>query len=219
MTSMACLALATRRSASRLLQSGSSRYATTTSHAPCHRPSRRSGSTFTAQWRTAATTTTQGKRAFSLSAAVHEKRYTVDHEWVELSADGQTATIGISTYAASQLGDVVYVELPTLDTTAQAGDVIGAVESVKSAEDLMSPMSGTVVDTNQQLEQTPALINRSPEADGWIAKVQLGRREGTADDEARELAMTEMQALMDGEAYQRFVGEEEEKEHDGEGKH
>ena len=103
-------------------------------------------------------------------------------------------TIGISTYAAKQLGDVVFVELPAVDLEVNAGDTIGAVESVKSASDIYSPVSGTVIETNNSLEEKPAIINKGPETDGWIAKLDIKDGEGLAD-------------LMDAEAYRKHTEE------------
>lgn len=107
-----------------------------------------------------------------------------------------TATIGITTYAAKALGDVVYVELPTPDSQVEAGEACGAVESVKSASDILSPVSGQVVEANTKLEETPGLINKSPEGDAWVARIEIG--EG-----AREA----MGGLMDEGAYKAFVDE------------
>ncbi|KAL9629547.1 MAG: hypothetical protein Q9204_005209 [Flavoplaca sp. TL-2023a] len=104
----------------------------------------------------------------------YEKRYTKDHEWIELSDDKTHGTIGITHYAASALGDVVYVELPTLDLEVSAGDTIGAVESVKSASDIMTPVKGKIVATNEKLEEKPGTINKGPEGEGWIARIQVG---------------------------------------------
>lgn len=135
------------------------------------------------------------------------KKYTKDHEWIELSPDGKTGTlrhfqslpllhsspayllpklpfsgtyphanqgtIGISIYAAQALGDVVFIELPTVGTKVGAGDTIGAVESVKSASDILAPQAGTVVAKNDLLEEKPGVINTSPEQDGWIAKIEV----------------------------------------------
>ena len=83
-------------------------------------------------------------------------------------------TIGITHYAASALGDVVYVELPTIDLEVSAGDSIGAVESVKSASDIMTPVTGKIIATNEKLEEKPGTINKGPEDEGWIAKIQIG---------------------------------------------
>lgn len=123
-----------------------------------------------------------------------EKRYTEDHEWIELSDDKTTGTIGISTFAAKALGDVVYVELPQLDAEVSQGDTIGAVESVKSASDILTPVSGTIIETNGELESAAGTINKSPEADGWLAKIKL------ADP-------AEVENLMDADAYQAFTEE------------
>ncbi|PGH11277.1 glycine cleavage system H protein [Polytolypa hystricis UAMH7299] len=127
-------------------------------------------------------------RAFSQSSLLQEKKYTDQHEWIELSEDGTTATIGITTYAAKALGDVVYVELPEIDTEVEAGETIGAVESVKSASDILSPVSGTVVEANSVLEEKPKVINQGPEAEGWFAKVQVKDA-------------TELEGLMDEKTY------------------
>ncbi|TVY75962.1 Glycine cleavage system H protein [Lachnellula suecica] len=144
-----------------------------------------------------------GARAFSVSraaAAAQAKMYTKDHEWVELSADKKTATIGISDYAAHALGDVVYVELPTVPLEVSAGDAIGAVESVKSASDINSPISCTVTAVNSMLEETPSTINKGPEDDssagGWVAKVEVA-----------EAGVKDVEALMDAEAYKAFTEE------------
>lgn len=82
-------------------------------------------------------------------------------------------TIGVSVYAAKSLGDVVYVELPTVDLEVSAGDSIGAVESVKSASDIMTPVSGKVIEANDVLQEKPGTINKGPESEGWIARIQV----------------------------------------------
>ncbi|CAG8956137.1 hypothetical protein HYFRA_00012053 [Hymenoscyphus fraxineus] len=139
-------------------------------------------------------------RAFSASPAVFAKKYTKDHEWVELSEDKKTATIGISDYAAHALGDVVYVELPTAPLEVGAGDSIGAVESVKSASDINSPISCTITSVNSLLEETPGTINKGPEDDssagGWVAKVEVG-----------EVGIKDLDDLMDAAAYKKFTEE------------
>ncbi|KAI9867861.1 MAG: glycine cleavage system H-protein subunit [Trichoglossum hirsutum] len=139
----------------------------------------------------------QLSRRFSAVGAAWEKRYTREHEWVELSEDGTIGTIGISAYASKSLGDIVFVELPQLNNLIAAGDVLGAVESVKSASDILSPVSGAIIETNSVLEEKPGLLNESPEGDGWI--VRIGLEEGArAVDE-----------LMDGEEYRKFTETEE----------
>ncbi|KAL9611102.1 MAG: hypothetical protein Q9167_004235 [Letrouitia subvulpina] len=106
-------------------------------------------------------------------------------------------TIGITTYAAKALGDVVFVELPALDLEVSAGDAIGAVESVKSASDILSPISGRVVERNELLEEKPGTINRGPEAEGWIARIEVG-----------EGVVGEVEGLMGEEEYRKFTEEE-----------
>ncbi|TKX25726.1 putative glycine cleavage system H protein [Elsinoe australis] len=135
-----------------------------------------------------------GWRGFSSSPASYVKKYTEDHEWVELSEDGSSATIGISTYAASALGDVVYVELPAVDLEFSSGDSIGAVESVKSASDIMAPVAGTIIESNSALEEKPGHINKSPEDEAWLAKIKVSDP-------------SEVEALMDADAYKAFTEE------------
>ena len=122
------------------------------------------------------------------------KKYTQDHEWIELSSDGETGTIGITTYAAKALGDVVFVELPTPDLEVSQGDSIGAVESVKSASDIMTPVSGKIIEANEVLGDKPGTINQGPEGEGWLAKIQLSKKE-------------ELDVLMDKESYDKFTSE------------
>ncbi|KZF26754.1 glycine cleavage system H protein, partial [Xylona heveae TC161] len=124
------------------------------------------------------------------------KKYSNDHEWIEVSQDGKTGTVGITHYAAKSLGDVVYVELPSPDMDVNVGDSIGAVESVKSASDIMTPVSGVVVEANNALEESPATINKSPEDEGWIAKIQL-----------TEKAEEEIKDLLNAEEYLKFIEE------------
>ena len=106
-----------------------------------------------------------------------------------------TVTLGISDYAANALGDVVFCELPVRDTQFAAHDVIGAVESVKSASDILTPLPGKVVDVNSVLEEKPSTINKNPEGDGWIAKLEL--EEGADPNEG----------LMSAEDYKKFTEE------------
>ncbi|KUJ21725.1 glycine cleavage system H protein [Mollisia scopiformis] len=140
-------------------------------------------------------------RAFSTSPAALHKRFTKEHEWIELSEDGKTGVIGISSYAAHSLGDVVYVELPTIPMDVAAGDSIGAVESVKSASDINSPITCTITEVNDLLEEKPSTINKGPEdsssAGGWFAKVEVS-----------EVGVKDMEALMDAKAYKEYTEEE-----------
>ncbi len=116
--------------------------------------------------------------------------FTKDHEW--LSVDGGTATVGVTDYAQSALGDVVFVELPAAGATVTKGKEAAVVESVKAASDVYSPVSGTVTEANAALEEDPALVNTSPEANGWFFKLTLS--------DAGEL-----DGLMDEGAYKAFV--------------
>jgi glycine cleavage system H protein len=118
--------------------------------------------------------------------------FTKDHEWIDVSADGETATVGITDYAQAQLGDIVFVELPAPGTRVTKGGDAAVVESVKAASDVYAPVSGTVSEGNPGLEGEPALVNTSPESDGWFFTIIL--------DDAGELV-----GLMDESAYKAFV--------------
>ncbi|KAF2703526.1 hypothetical protein K504DRAFT_463579 [Pleomassaria siparia CBS 279.74] len=132
------------------------------------------------------------RRLFAESAAAKERQYTEDHEWIDISLDGKTATLGISDYAAKALGDVVYIELPQVDMDISAGDAIGAVESVKSASDILTPISGKVTEVNSVLEEKPGSINKDPEGEGWIAKIAIeGEPEGKTMNKEEYTAFTE----------------------------
>ncbi len=120
------------------------------------------------------------------------KYFTEDHEWVVV--EGDTATVGITDHAQDQLGDIVFVELPEIDEEYEKGDDTAVVESVKAAGDVHNPVSGTVTEVNETLEDEPALVNTSPEGDGWIYKIQLSDP-------------TELDDLMDEAAYQVFISE------------
>ncbi|BCR86325.1 glycine decarboxylase subunit H [Aspergillus chevalieri] len=112
-------------------------------------------------------------RSFSQSAFLQAKKYTESHEWVELADNGKTAKVGITAYAAQSLGDVIFVELPEAGLEVAAGEPVGAVESVKSASDVLSPVSGTVVKGNTLLDDKAKAINESPEGDAWIAEIEV----------------------------------------------
>jgi glycine cleavage system H protein len=109
--------------------------------------------------------------------------YTKDHEWARI--DGDTAIIGISAYAAEQLGDVVYVELPEAGARFEAGKEMAVVESAKAASDVYAPLSGEILAVNDALNADPALVNQSAEGDGWFVKIKLD------DSAALEELMTE----------------------------
>src|SRR5687768_18483202 len=101
--------------------------------------------------------------------------YTRDHEWVKVE-DGDVATIGITSYAAEQLGDVVYVELPESGRTVKKGEAAAVVESVKAASDVYSPVSGEVLETNGALADEPGTVNQAAETAGWFMKLKLSDR-------------------------------------------
>ncbi len=107
-----------------------------------------------------------------------ELRYTPEHEWV--SVEGTSASVGITEYAAQQLGDVVFVSLPALGATVTAGEPCGEVESVKSVSDLYSPVDGEVIEVNAELEGDPSLVNAEPYTAGWMFKVRVAQ-DGNGD--------------------------------------
>ena len=117
-------------------------------------------------------------------------RFTKDHEWVEMAGD--VAIIGITAYAAEQLGDVVFVEVPQAGKTLKAGDQMAVVESVKAASDVYAPIGGEVVDTNAVLSDSPETVNAAPEAAGWFAKIKVANP-------------AEVEALMDRPAYEAYL--------------
>ena len=116
-------------------------------------------------------------------------RYSKDHEWVRV--DGDVATVGITDYAQDALGDVVYIDPPTVGSSLVAGDSLGEVESTKSVSELYAPVSGTVASTNYELETEPEKLNTDPYGEGWICTVTMSE-------------VGELDALMDSEAYQTF---------------
>jgi glycine cleavage system H protein len=116
--------------------------------------------------------------------------FTEDHEWVDV--DGDIGTVGISEYAQSQLGDIVFVDVPADGKALTKGDEAAVVESVKAASDVYSPVSGTVTEGNPALADTPGLVNEAPESDGWFFKLTLS-------------APDELNGLMDETAYAAFV--------------
>lgn len=116
--------------------------------------------------------------------------FTEDHEWIEL--DGEIATVGITEYAQSQLGDIVFVEVPEEGKEVAKGDDAAVVESVKAASDVYAPVSGTVIEGNAALEAEPALVNEDPEGDGWFFKMTLSDT-------------GELDGLMNESAYADFV--------------
>ena len=120
-------------------------------------------------------------------------RFTRDHEWVRL--DGDLAIVGITDYAQSQLGDVVYVELPKIGQRVEKGKEAAVVESVKAASEVYAPVSGEVAEINEALTADPAKVNADPMGEGWFIKLRL--------DDPKEL-----DSLMDEEGYRRFIEEQ-----------
>jgi glycine cleavage system H protein len=100
-----------------------------------------------------------------------ELKYTKDHEWVKI--DGDLATIGITEFAQKELGDIVYVEVETIGETIDAGEVFGTVEAVKTVSDLFMPLTGEILEFNDELESAPELVNESPYETGWMVKVKI----------------------------------------------
>lgn len=116
--------------------------------------------------------------------------FTEDHEWVEL--DGDIGTVGITSYAQEQLGDIVFVDVPEEGKELTKGDEAAVVESVKAASDVYSPVSGTVLEGNDALDDTPGLVNEDPEGEGWFFKLTL-------------TDPSEVEGMMDEVAYEAFV--------------
>lgn len=119
-------------------------------------------------------------------------RYTKDHEWVRV--DGDTATVGVTDFAANQLGDVVFVDLPAVGRTVEQFETFGVVESVKAVSDLFAPVSGEVVEINGDLSGSPELVNSDPFGGGWMIRVRVA--------EAAQVA-----GLLDAAAYERLTAE------------
>jgi glycine cleavage system H protein len=122
-----------------------------------------------------------------------DRRYTKTHEWV--TVDGKTATVGITDYAQSQLGDVVFLELPTVGRKLGERESFGVIESVKAASDLYSPVPGRIVEVNEKLSAKPELINSDPYGDGWILKLEMaGDPPSDLLDESQYKQVTEASA-------------------------
>ncbi|MBX7513531.1 glycine cleavage system protein GcvH [Qipengyuania sp. GH38] len=118
--------------------------------------------------------------------------FTEEHEWIDL--EGDTATVGITDYAQGQLGDIVFVELPESGTMLEKGKDAAVVESVKAASDVYAPISGEVTEANAALEDDPALVNTSPEEDGWFFRMTVSDK-------------SQLEGLMDDKAYKSFCDE------------
>ncbi len=118
-------------------------------------------------------------------------RYTKEHEWVRL--DGDVATVVITDFAQKELGDIVYVDITTLDQEVKKDEVFGSVEAVKTVSDLYSPVAGTVIEINDKLSSAPDLVNNDPYGDGWMVKIRLS-------------AADEFNSLLDATAYGALIG-------------
>jgi len=118
-------------------------------------------------------------------------KFTQDHEWLKI--EGNVATVGITDFAQGELGDIVYVEIETLDEELSQGDVFGTVEAVKTVSDLFMPVSGKIIEFNEELENNPEVINSDPYEKGWMIKIELS-----------DLAETE--SLLSSDSYSDLVG-------------
>ncbi len=120
-----------------------------------------------------------------------ELKYTKDHEWVKI--EGDTATIGITDFAQGELGDIVYVDVDTLDDTVAINEVFGTVEAVKTVSDLFMPLTGEVIEFNENLEDAPEKVNTDPYEDGWMIKIKISNP-------------SEINKLLSADAYKEVVG-------------
>ena len=120
-----------------------------------------------------------------------ELKYTKDHEWIKI--EGDTATIGITDFAQGELGDIVYVDVDTLDETVDKDEVFGTVEAVKTVSDLFMPLTGEIIEFNDDLEDNPENVNNDPYESGWMIKVTISD-------------MTELDSLLDADAYKTLIG-------------
>ncbi|MFP5437117.1 MAG: glycine cleavage system protein GcvH [Bacteroidia bacterium] len=120
-----------------------------------------------------------------------ELKYTKDHEWVKV--DGDVATVGITDFAQKELGDIVYVEVDTLDQTLDKDEVFGTVEAVKTVSDLFLPLTGEIIEFNQELEVNPELVNSDPYGAGWMVKIKIANA-------------SEIETLFDSEQYKNEIG-------------
>ena len=118
-------------------------------------------------------------------------KYSNDHEWIRV--EGDTAFVGISDYAQSELGEIVYVDVTTVGETLQAGEVFGSIEAVKTVSDLMMPVSGKILELNADLDATPELVNSDPYGKGWIVKIEITRPD-------------EIDRLLSADQYKQLLG-------------
>ena len=120
-----------------------------------------------------------------------ELKYTEEHEWIKV--DGDTVTVGITEFAQGELGDIVFVEIETQDETLDANETFGTVEAVKTVSDLFMPVSGTIVEVNEALQDAPEKVNEDPYGDGWMVKIKLSDA-------------SQLDELMDAAAYGEHIG-------------
>ncbi|SDW26943.1 glycine cleavage system H protein [Lutibacter oricola] len=120
-----------------------------------------------------------------------ELKYTKDHEWIKI--EGEIATVGITDFAQKELGDIVYVDVDTVDETVEKDEVFGSVEAVKTVSDLFMPLSGEVTELNEVLEDEPEKVNTDPYGDGWMIKISISN-------------VSEIEGLLSAEAYQELIG-------------
>ena len=120
-----------------------------------------------------------------------ELKYTKDHEWISL--DGDIATVGITDFAQSELGDIVYVEVETLDQTLEKDEVFGTVEAVKTVSDLFLPLAGEIIEFNDSLESDPEKVNSDPYGEGWMIKIKVSD-------------VNDFNELLSSEAYKELIG-------------
>tara|TARA_B110000967_G_scaffold208409_1_gene260496 strand:- start:1243 stop:1623 length:381 start_codon:yes stop_codon:yes gene_type:complete len=119
-----------------------------------------------------------------------ELKYTKDHEWIKI--EGTIATVGITDFAQGELGDIVYVDVDTLDDTVEEGEVFGSVEAVKTVSDLFMPLSGEVIEFNETLEDDPEVVNTDPYNKGWMIKIEISD-------------ISQIEKLLDAEAYKNLI--------------
>jgi glycine cleavage system H protein len=119
-----------------------------------------------------------------------ELKYTKDHEWIKI--EGTIATVGITDFAQGELGDIVYVDVDTLDDTVEEGEIFGSVEAVKTVSDLFMPLSGEVIKFNEALEDDPELVNSDPYDKGWMIKIEISDPSQVTD-------------LLDAETYKALI--------------
>ncbi|WP_438426591.1 glycine cleavage system protein GcvH [Aquimarina macrocephali] len=122
-----------------------------------------------------------------------ELKYSKDHEWIRI--ENNIAHIGITDFAQGELGDIVYVELESVDEELNEGEVMGSIEAVKTVSDIFMPISGTVIEVNEELESNPEMVNSDPYTNGWLAKIEISNP-------------NEIDALLNADGYKKLIGAE-----------